>query len=158
MEQENKSYGNADYKTRRFTTEFNTGEDTLKQMATIEWFIDGKFVEITEAKSRQGFSKNGDPFHILVDELMQLIRIYRRRVRNCMWSDLQTKEKEQYWNEIKRKYNSWKNAKKSKYFPNELMDLLEDYIEWLGEMKQQKIKLGIPIKPEYTKEEKLKNI
>lgn len=157
MEYEEKKRRLADNKTGKFTAEFNTSYDTLAQLAQIEWNLDSLIFKTNHARSNNGYSEDGIPFYVLIDDLVQMVKIYRRRLRNCMWGMLQDKEKQDWWNNIKPLYEGWKKKKK-KYFPTSLFEWIEDYVEWLGEQKQQKLRLGIPLKKEYSTKEKLDRV
>jgi len=157
MDYEEKKRRIAESKTGKFTAEFNTSYDTLAQLAQIEWNLDSLIFQVNHARSNNGYSDEGVPFYVLMDDLFQFVKIYRRRLRNCMWGMLQEKEKKEWWGKLKPLYKQWKEKKKG-YFPTGLFDLIEEYVEWLGEQKQQKLRLGIPLKKEYSTKEKLNRV
>lgn len=140
--------------TKKFTAEFNTGQDTLRQLATMEWNLDNMFAAIyTNGVNKLDLAGIETLYHYLV-------YIYADRLWSMSWSVLQKSENDKditftkYEKEITDMYSDWKlNHKDS--VPTALLKKLREYKRWLYEVKQKQIKLGVPTRTETTARERL---
>jgi hypothetical protein len=145
---------NKGFFTKKFTAEFNTGQDTLRQLAQMEWNLDNMFAMIySDGINTMDISRIDTLYHYL-------LYVYADRLWSMSWSVLQenTDEKEttftKYEKEIEEMYNDWKKHH-AKEVPKALLRKLREYKRWLYEVKQKKIKLGVPTKVETTAKERL---
>ena len=134
--------------TPKFTTEFNTAADTLRQIATMEWNIDEMFRMVYA-----GGIDTGD-INGIKNIYHYLVFVYADRIWSFSWEqehkNFREKEKE-----LKELYDDWIKNQKDKV-PVTLLEKLREYKRWLYEMKQKKIKMGVPTKKETTATERLK--
>lgn len=140
--------------TKKFTAEFNTGQDTLRQLATMEWNLDNMFAAIyTNGVNKLDLSGIETLYHYLV-------YIYADRLWSMSWSVLQKSEKKnditftKFENELTTMYEDWKKNHKDSV-PTALLKKLREYKRWLYEVKQKQIKLGVPTRTETTARERL---
>ena len=154
-----------------YTAEFNTGQDSLEQLAVIEWTISNLFVEIWDK-----LRINGDlsKIHSLYD---WLIRIYYRRLYAMMWETSQRwfehgevakkkkvegkeitewiKKSDLCFDEIERLYWEWQRPENNRRMPLALVQSMEKFHTNLLEEKQKKMNLGIPMRKEQGLKERL---
>lgn len=140
--------------TKKFTAEFNTGQDTLRQLATMEWNLDNMFAAIyTNGVNKLDLSGIETLYHYLV-------YIYADRLWSMSWSVLQKSEKKdditftKFETELTTMYEDWKKNHKDSV-PTALLKKLREYKRWLYEVKQKQIKLGVPTRTETTARERL---
>lgn len=140
--------------TKKFTAEFNTGQDTLRQLATMEWNLDNMFATIyTNGVNRLDMAGIETLYHYLV-------YIYADRLWSMSWSVLQSSDDEgdktftRYETELTAMYEDWKKNHKDSV-PTALLKKLREYKRWLYEVKQKQIKLGVPTRTETTARERL---
>lgn len=140
--------------TKKFTAEFNTGQDTLRQLATMEWNLDNMFAAIyTNGVNKLDMAGIETLYHYLV-------YIYADRLWSMSWSVLQKSEKKnditftKFETELTTMYEDWKKNHKD-YVPTALLKKLREYKRWLYEVKQKQIKLGVPTRTETTARERL---
>lgn len=140
--------------TKKFTAEFNTGQDTLRQLATMEWNLDNMFAAIyTNGVNKLDMAGIETLYHYLV-------YIYADRLWSMSWSVLQKSEKKdditftKFETELTTMYEDWKKNHKDSV-PTALLKKLREYKRWLYEVKQKQIKLGVPTRTETTARERL---
>jgi len=100
---------NRQFFTKKFTAEFNTGQDTLRQLAQMEWNLDNLFAAIyTDGINAMDISKIDTLYHYL-------LYIYADRLYSMSWTTLQKNEKDEkeqtfdgYEKELEQMYNDWK--------------------------------------------------
>ena len=148
---------NRQFFTKKFTAEFNTGQDTLRQLAQMEWNLDNLFAAIyTEGINSMDISKIDTLYHYL-------LYVYADRLYSMAWSVLQRPQKDEpskeetfdsYEKELEGMYDDWKKNH-PKEVPKALIRRLREYKRWLYEVKQKKIKLGVPTRTETTALERL---
>ncbi|PLW80753.1 hypothetical protein C0585_00960 [Candidatus Woesearchaeota archaeon] len=132
----------------KFTAEFNTGQDTLKQLSQMEWNVDMLFVQLREMQLQEEIDLD------TVDRLyFYLIEVYGDRLYSMMWSVLQEEGRERE-NKLNEMYKDWKKNHGDK-IPTALIQELRGYKKWLYEVKQKNIKLGVPTRTETTGKERL---
>jgi len=138
--------GNPDF-IKKQVAEFNTSQDTLRQLATMEWNIDEMFRMVYNGGidiSDSGGVKN--LYHYLVF-------VYADRLWAFAWKgnkeNITEKEKE-----LKNLYDDWIIRNKDKV-PTTLLIKLREYKRWLYELKQEKLKLGVPTRYETTAQERM---
>jgi len=159
----------------RYTAEFNTGQDSLEQLAVIEWTIDNLFVEIWESIRTQG---DLTKIHALYD---WVLRVYYKRLFSMMWERTQKwfekgeemeKEKDEDGKEknvwvkktdvcaegIKKLYFEWQKPENRRKVPMNLIEKMEKFHRDLLECKQKQMNLGIPMRKEQKLSEKLNKI
>jgi len=142
--------------TKRFTAEFNTSQDTLRQLATMEWNIDEIFRQVYS----NGLDKNDIP---MIKTLYHyIVFIYADRLWSMSWTILQEDKDNdkadtftKFEKELKILYDDWINKNKDK-IPTALVERLREYKRWLYEVKQKRIKLGIPTREESSGLERLR--
>jgi hypothetical protein len=133
--------------TQKFTAEFNTSQDTLRQLASMEWNIDELF--------RVVYSAGIDATDITNIKTLYhyVLYVYADRIWAMSWTVLQDeaaiKEKA-----LEAMYEDWirKNPNKA---PIGLLRKLREYKRWLYEVKQKRIKLGVPTRTETTAAERM---
>ena len=149
----------------RQVAEFNTSADSLTQLANMEWTIDMLFIRLKEV----GKSKDS----IIVIEMIYqyIVESYADRLYSLAWSKLRERVKkdeipydperldtfEDWEINLKDLYKEWTDNKKENY-PRELVNKLRMYKRWLYCVKQDKIKVGIPMRTEMTAQQKLKKV
>lgn len=140
--------------TKKFTAEFNTGQDTLRQLATMEWNLDNMFAAIyTNGVNKLDMAGIETLYHYLV-------YIYADRLWSMSWSVLQKSERKdditftKFETELTTMYEDWKKNHKDSV-PTALLKKLREYKRWLYEVKQKQIKLGVPTRTETTARERL---
>lgn len=140
--------------TKKFTAEFNTGQDTLRQLATMEWNVDNMFTMIyTNGINKLDLAGIDTLYHYL-------IYVYADRLWSMSWNILQKSEKPEdttftkFETELEAMYADWK-TNHSKDVPTALIKKLRQYKRWLYEVKQKQIKLGVPTRTETTALERL---
>lgn len=139
--------------TKKFTAEFNTGQDTLRQLATMEWNLDNMFAAIyTNGVNKSDMAGIETLYHYLV-------YIYADRLWSMSWSVLQKSENKnditftKFETELTTMYEDWKKNHKDSV-PTALLKKLREYKRWLYEVKQKQIKLGVPTRTETTARER----
>jgi hypothetical protein len=140
--------------TKKFTAEFNTSQDSLRQLATMEWNIDTMFATIYT----NGLNKLDLPG---IDTLYHyLVYVYADRLWSLSWTILQFSSNKEdltfttWEKELEILYLDWKTKHEGEV-PTMLIRRLREYKRWLYEVKQKQIKLGIPTKVETTSKERL---
>ena len=140
--------------TKKYVAEYNTSQDTLRQLATMEWNLDNMFASIyTNGVNTLDLNGIETLYHYLV-------YVYADRLWSFSWSILQKNEDEKeptfekFENEIKGMYEDWKKNNKDKV-PTGLVMKLREYKRWLYEVKRKKLKLGIPTRTETTAHERM---
>lgn len=133
--------------TRRQVAEFNTSQDTLRQIATMEWNIDEMFrVIYSSGVDRQDNELIKGLFHYVT-------YVYADRMYAFSWTKIQPIYKE-FELELEALYNDWiKNHPKE--VPMALLRKIRQYKKWLYEVKQKQLRLGVPTKIETTALERL---
>jgi hypothetical protein len=128
--------------------EFNTSQDSLKQIATMEWNIDEMF-RIIYAGGIDSSDNNSirNVYHYVV-------YIYADRLWALAWT-IAKKEMTNYENELKRLYDDW-ITNHANEVPKTLLIKLREYKRWLYELKQEKLKLGVPTRTETTAQDRMK--
>jgi hypothetical protein len=125
--------------SKKYTAEYNTSADSLAQLATYEWLLDLGWMEVNN-EIRNG--KKTASIHNLLD----LTLIYSDRLNAIAWKDKQD-EINKWENEVLTEYNAWvTNKDREQLIPVKLMNLLRSYKKWLYIIKQQNIRLGIPMR------------
>ena len=140
--------------TKKFTAEFNTSQDSLRQLATMEWNVDNMFTMIyTNGINKLDLAGIDTLYHYL-------IYVYADRLWSMSWNILQKSEKPEdltftkFEKELEDMYADWK-TNHSKDVPTALIKKLRQYKRWLYEVKQKQIKLGVPTRTETTALERL---
>ncbi len=136
--------------TKKQVAEFNTSQDSLKQIVQMEWNVDELFRQVYS----YGLDKNDIP---LIKSLYHyLLYVYADRLYSIMWTVLQ-READEKEKQIEKLYSDWisNSANKSKV-PTTLLRELRTYKRWLYEQKQKVLRLGIPTKEESTGLDRLK--
>lgn len=148
---------------RREVAEFNTSQDSLRQMAQMEWVLDSFFTNI--------YSKSKlEPLDIQT-LYNYLTRVYADRLYSLSWTIIQTgtsekkktkeeKEKEVTFENWEKKLDSmYKNwIQNPKNYPVDFIEEMRKYKRWLYEIKQKRLRLGIPTKTETTAEERFERV
>jgi hypothetical protein len=135
--------------TRKFTAEFNTAADTVRQIATMEWNIDEMFRMVYA-----GGVDTGD-INGIKNIYHYLVFVYADRLWSMAWESIHKDFKERE-DELKLLYDDWIINQKDKV-PVTLLEKLREYKRWLYEVKQKKIKMGVPTKDQTTAKERLKS-
>jgi len=141
--------------TKRQVAEYNTSQDSLRQLATMEWNIDEMFRNVynggIDASDGLGIK---NLYHYLVF-------VYADRLWAFSWTKIQTnKDKEvltftKFENELKELYADWNKPENKDKTPTTLLLKLREYKRWLYEVKQKQIKLGVPTRTETTAKERM---
>jgi hypothetical protein len=133
--------------TKKHTAEFNTSADSLSQLANYEWILDWKWIELREdIRTHQKV----DYVHFLFD----LTLIYSDRLIAIAWKD-KADEIREWEKEIRLLYDDWKKNNQQ-HIPTMLIEKLRLYKQWLYIVKQQNIKLGIPMREERSASDAVK--
>lgn len=134
--------------TKKFTAEFNTSQDSLKQLASMEWNVDEMFrLVYTHGVDKTDVANIRSLYHYLV-------YIYADRIYSIAYTVLQD-EFQKKEEELEKLYSDWIVNNPGKV-PVTLMRKLREYKRWLYEIKQKRVKLGIPTKTEYSPQEAMK--
>jgi len=140
--------------TRKHIAEFNTGQDTLEQIATLEWRIDELVYRVYQSLARNGKDDLGVTTKILIQDYYTiLVKVYRIRLRTMMYYVTQEEDMIRL-KEVQELYTDWLNNNINKN-PVALLEKLDEYREWLGEIKQKRINLGVPMRQDYSAKERL---
>lgn len=147
----------------REVAEFNTSQDSLRQIAQMEWNIDEMF--------RVLYSSPKNHKEIIHTLYNYITRVYADRLWSMSWTIIQTgsspKKKTQEERDKEATFTNWeKNLTKDykKYllspleYPEEFIENLREYKRWLYEIKQKRLRLGIPTKTETTAEERFEKV
>jgi hypothetical protein len=130
---------------RKHTVEYNTSQDSLKQLAQMQWNVD----EMFRAVYAGGINTN-DIFNI--DTLYHyLVFIYADRIHALCWTVLQ-KELQGKEDKLIAAYYDWKKNNPQKV-PTGLIWEMRLYKRWLYEIGQKRLRLGIPTKVEMSAQE-----
>jgi len=130
----------------KHTGDWNTGQDSLKQLATLEWNIDMGYMDALE-EIRSGQKP------MTLHELYDYMIIYYDRLRSCMYLYLQQQcDKDELL--LENLYNSWKNNSPDEV-PMRLLQAMRQFKRKLYDIKQKTLRIGIPMKKEMTNEEKV---
>jgi len=132
---------------RKQVAEFNTSQDSLKQIATMEWNIDEMFRLVYCG----GIDKSDNEG--IVNLYHYLVYIYADRLFALSWSTLQPKF-DAFEKELELLYIDWKKNHPGEV-PMFLLKRLRFYKRWLYEVKQKQIKLGVPTRNETTAKERM---
>lgn len=144
---------NPNFMTKQ-VAEFNTSQDTLRQIATMEWNVD----EMFRVVYNDGLNKNDIP---LIKNLYHyLVNIYADRLYSFAWEihkshkDPKIKTFSSFEKELRKLYDDWVKRHKDQV-PVGLIEKMREYKKWLYVLKQTKLKLGVPMRKESTSEERL---
>ena len=129
------------------TPDHNNSFDSLKQLSMIEWSVECYYGDALE-EIREGKSLN--KFNCFYDALC----VYYDRLRPYMFSSY-LEEFDKVEQEIKMLYEQWVDGNPSSV-PASLMDKLRNFKRKLFVIKQQKLKLGIPVRRELSTKDKMK--
>ena len=142
--------------TSKQVAEYNTSQDSLRQLATMEWNIDEMFRMVYEGgidiKDSLGIK---NLYHYLV-------YVYADRLWAFSWSILQDNKNDKirtftkYEGELESLYVDWIKNNKDK-IPTTLLQKMREYKRWLYEIKQKQLKLGVPTRKETTAVERLEH-
>jgi hypothetical protein len=136
---------NSQFFTQKFSADFNTSQDSLKQIASHEWNLEMMFVRVyTEGLDTKDIPVIKSLYHYIV-------KIYADRLYAIMWANKQDELKEKE-TEIEQIYLDWIRNNPEKV-PTGLVEKLRLYKRWLYEVKQKSIKMGIPTKIERSSQE-----
>jgi len=141
--------------TKKQVAEYNTSQDSLRQLAQMEWNIDEMFRNVynggIDATDSLGIK---NLYHYLVF-------IYADRLWAFSWTVLQNSDDKEkltftrFETDLKDLYSDWMTKHKDQV-PTTLLVRLREYKRWLYEVKQKQIKLGVPTRTETTGEERMK--
>jgi hypothetical protein len=141
--------------TKKQVAEYNTSQDTLRQLATMEWNID----EMFRAVYAGGIDSSDS---IGIKTLYHyLVFVYADRLWAFAWSVLQSSKDsneptfEKYEKELVALYTDWNKLTNRDKVPKDLIIKLREYKRWLYEIKQKRIKLGVPTRVETTANERM---
>lgn len=140
--------------TKKQVAEFNTSQDSLRQLATMEWNIDEMFRMVyaggVDSSDATGIK---NLYHYIV-------YVYADRLWAFSWTIIQSNKDEKkdtfkkYEKELEELYIDWIKNNKDK-IPVTLLKRLREYKKWLYEIKQKQLKLGVPTRTETTAHERL---
>ena len=143
--------------TSKQVADYNTSQDSLRQLATMEWNIDEMFRMVY----------NGG---IQVDDSLgiknlyhYLVYVYADRLWAFSWSVLQSNKDEKiitfskYEAELKKLYDDWIKGENKDKIPTTLLIKMREYKRWLYEIKQKQLKLGVPTRKETTAQERMEH-
>ena len=148
MPEDVSSIKNKDFNQDSITPEYTGWGDILKQLAFIEWSVD-----LSYKNALLEIKQGNNTFYCFCEFYINLC-VFFDRLRPYMFSDY-LKELDQEELEIKKEYDVW-DANHLKYVPSSLIDKMRFFKRKLQLIKQQKLKIGIPVRIEKTKSEKLK--
>ena len=138
--------------TKKFTAEFNTGQDTLRQIATMEWNIDEMFRMVYTGGINKSDTEGIKNIH------HYLVYVYADRLYSMAWETTH-KEFREYEKKLKELYDDWMNNPNNRSkVPRQLLDELRLYKRWLYEVKQKRLKMGVPTREETTAKERLNRV
>ena len=140
--------------TKKQVAEFNTSADTLRQIAQMEWNINEMFRVI--------YSGGIDPTDNTPIKIVYhyIVYVYADVLWGFAWSILQKNKDEKeatfdkFEKELEILYNDWTKNHKDQV-PTTLLERLRAYKKWLFEVKQKKLKLGIPTRTETDANERM---
>ena len=140
--------------TKKQVAEYNTSQDSLRQLATMEWNIDEMFRMVYNGGvDASDFLGIKNLFHYLV-------YVYADRLWAFSWSiiqenkDAKVKTFSKFERELEELYKDWITAHRDKT-PTSLLIKMREYKRWLYEIKQKQIKLGVPTRTETTAVERM---
>jgi hypothetical protein len=141
--------------TKKQVAEYNTSQDSLRQLATMEWNID----EMFRAVYAGGIDSSDS---IGIKTLYHYLTfVYADRLWAFAWTILQENDDpkkatfSKFEKELTELYNDWNTAQNRNKVPKDLIIKLRQYKRWLYEVKQKQIKLGVPTRVETTANERM---
>lgn len=144
--------------TRRQVAEYNTSQDSLRQLATMEWNIDEMFRMVYN-----GGVDSSDSLGIK-NLYHYLVYVYADRLWAFSWSIIQENKDDKvktfskFEKELEALYIDWIKGSNKDKVPTTMLKKMREYKRWLYEIKQKQIKLGVPTMTETSATERLQKV